>query len=187
MYTLHDSNEAERQRLIDEWTHSINPVQRPLMDWERAIVKLAAQQRDPAHDQPAFKDESGKLKGRRADRIIVDDPILADIPFVASSGPYTYEVGHLLPEIKWDRTTEILGSASEVPIMVSGTVTCTFVPMTLPPTWLQNLMWASHNLIAHPLSEITYWLGYLHPKIRDFGLWLHDITVPRHAPNTGRG
>lgn len=55
------------------------------------------------------------------------------------------------------------------------------------PRWRRELMWAVHNLIAHPISEITHWLGYLHPKIRDAGLWLHDNTVPRHAPNTGRG
>lgn len=51
----------------------------------------------------------------------------------------------------------------------------------------REFLWAIHNLIAHPLSEVTYWLGYLLLPIRDFGNWFHDITVPRHAPNTGRG
>jgi hypothetical protein len=51
----------------------------------------------------------------------------------------------------------------------------------------RELMWAVHNLIAHPISEVTHWLGYVVPPVRDFGLWLHDVTVPAHAPNTGRG
>jgi hypothetical protein len=51
----------------------------------------------------------------------------------------------------------------------------------------RELMWAAHNLIAHPLSEVFHWLGFIVPPLRDFGLWLHDITVPAHAPNTGRG
>lgn len=50
-----------------------------------------------------------------------------------------------------------------------------------------ELMWATHNLIAHPVSEITHWLGYIWPALRDLGLAFHDITVPPHAPNTGRG
>lgn len=50
-----------------------------------------------------------------------------------------------------------------------------------------NLMWAAHNLIAHPVSEVTHWLGYVHPAIRDAGNWLHDFTVPVHEPGTGRG
>jgi hypothetical protein len=48
-------------------------------------------------------------------------------------------------------------------------------------------MWAIHNLIAHPISEIAYWLGFLIPQIRQFGEWLHDATVPEHEPGTGRG
>lgn len=55
------------------------------------------------------------------------------------------------------------------------------------PPAKRELMWAAHNLIAHPLSELTHWLGFVCPPIRRFGEWLHDVTVPRHAPNTGRG
>jgi hypothetical protein len=53
--------------------------------------------------------------------------------------------------------------------------------------WRRELAWAAHNLAAHPASELCHWLGYLHPAIRDAGNWLHDRTVPEHAPNTGRG
>jgi hypothetical protein len=55
------------------------------------------------------------------------------------------------------------------------------------PLWKRELMWAVHNLIAHPISEITYWIGALIPPVRRFGEWLHDLTIPAHAPNTGRG
>jgi hypothetical protein len=55
------------------------------------------------------------------------------------------------------------------------------------PLWKRELMWAAHNLIAHPISEITYWIGALIPPVRRFGEWLHDLTIPAHAPNTGRG
>jgi hypothetical protein len=51
----------------------------------------------------------------------------------------------------------------------------------------RELMWAIHNVVAHPLSEITNTLGALFPRVRDFGNWFHDLTVPPHAPNTGRG
>jgi hypothetical protein len=52
---------------------------------------------------------------------------------------------------------------------------------------IRELMWFTHNVIAHPISEITHWLGYLIPPIRRLGLWLHDLTIPPHAPNSGRG
>lgn len=55
------------------------------------------------------------------------------------------------------------------------------------PPWKRELMWFVHNVFAHPLSEVAHWLGYLHPKIRAAGDWLHQVTVPPHAPNTGRG
>lgn len=86
------------------------------------------------------------------------------------------------------------------PIEVTGTITAYFQDPALlkreadwinhlfyGPAWKRELLWAVHNLFAHPLSEITHWLGYLHPKIREFGNWFHDLTVPAHAPNTGRG
>ena len=59
--------------------------------------------------------------------------------------------------------------------------------MTEPFRWRRELTWAAHNLVAHPVSELCHWLGYLHPAIRDAGSRLHDRTVPEHAPNTGRG
>lgn len=46
----------------------------------------------------------------------------------------------------------------------------------------ENLMWAIHNLIAHPFSEICFWLGR-----SDVGDWFHDLTVPEHEEGTGRG
>lgn len=55
------------------------------------------------------------------------------------------------------------------------------------PPWLRETMWAVHNLIAHPVSEVAYWAGKLAAPIGRFGEWLHDVTVPRHPYNTGRG
>lgn len=49
-------------------------------------------------------------------------------------------------------------------------------------TWRQELMWAAHNLIAHPLSEVLYWVG-----LQNLGNRLHDATVPKHKKGTGRG
>jgi len=48
-------------------------------------------------------------------------------------------------------------------------------------------MWALHNLVAHPVSELCHWAGYAWPCLRDAGSWLHDATVPAHEPGTGRG
>lgn len=45
-----------------------------------------------------------------------------------------------------------------------------------------GLWWAIHNLIAHPVSEVCFWL-----HIPRFGNWLHDATVPEHDTGTGRG
>jgi hypothetical protein len=50
-----------------------------------------------------------------------------------------------------------------------------------------NLMWAIHNLIAHPASEVCWWLGYIIPSMRLVGDWLHDVTIPKHESGTGRG
>jgi hypothetical protein len=71
---------------------------------------------------------------------------------------------------------------------VTRRITDAAVRVSAPmPPWRVEAMWATHNLIAHPVSEITHWLGFLHPAIRAWGLALHDVTVPPHAPNTGRG
>jgi len=45
-----------------------------------------------------------------------------------------------------------------------------------------NFWWAVHNLIAHPLSEILYWLG-----LEGIGTLLHDETMPAHEEGKGRG
>lgn len=42
--------------------------------------------------------------------------------------------------------------------------------------------WPVHNLIAHPLSELLFWLG-----LGDLGNRLHDATIPAHEAGTGRG
>ncbi|AFU87932.1 hypothetical protein CcrColossus_gp062 [Caulobacter phage CcrColossus] len=71
-------------------------------------------------------------------------------------------------------------------IEVTGTLTATF---HVDPPWKCELLWATHNLLAHPISEITHWLAYIPGLkfLRDLGLKFHDITVPRHAWGTGRG
>jgi hypothetical protein len=37
----------------------------------------------------------------------------------------------------------------------------------------ENFWWAVHNCLAHPLSEILYWLW-----LGKVGDWVHDFTVP---------
>lgn len=50
----------------------------------------------------------------------------------------------------------------------------------------RHLMLALHNLLAHPVMEIMFWLslcgriGFLN----GFGRWLHDVTVPAQADKT---
>lgn len=52
----------------------------------------------------------------------------------------------------------------------------------------KHLMYAVHNLIAHPLSEILYWLGVIHHSFRDLGNWVHDVTLPAdEEEGQGRG
>lgn len=45
-----------------------------------------------------------------------------------------------------------------------------------------DLWWCIHNLIAHPLSEVLYWL-----RLETASQWIHDITIPEHEEGTGRG
>lgn len=47
------------------------------------------------------------------------------------------------------------------------------------PAWV---WWAVHNVIAHPLSEVLFWIG-----MRRASEWVHDATVPRHTTENGRG
>lgn len=64
-----------------------------------------------------------------------------------------------------------------------------FTPPVYDGAVKRELLWAVHNLIAHPISEITHWLAVIPGLgfLRDLGLKFHDITVPRHVPGTGRG
>jgi hypothetical protein len=39
-----------------------------------------------------------------------------------------------------------------------------------------------HNLMAHPLSEILFWIG-----AGNLGNRIHDATLPEHAEENGRG
>lgn len=48
--------------------------------------------------------------------------------------------------------------------------------------WTEAFGWMMHNLVAHPISEVLHWFG-----LGDVGNRLHDATVPRHEPGTGRG
>lgn len=45
-----------------------------------------------------------------------------------------------------------------------------------------RFQWTIHNLVAHPVSEILYQIGF-----GDLGNRLHDATVPAHVKGTGRG
>jgi hypothetical protein len=47
--------------------------------------------------------------------------------------------------------------------------------------------WSLHNLVAHPLSEIVYLIGFGTIPAERLCNWIHDITVPGHEPGTGRG
>jgi hypothetical protein len=48
----------------------------------------------------------------------------------------------------------------------------------LPERW----RWTVHNLVAHPLSEVLFQVGF-----RRWSDLIHDVTVPAHEPGTGRG
>lgn len=39
----------------------------------------------------------------------------------------------------------------------------------LPVRW----RWTMHNLIGHPVSELSYQLGFV-----EFSDWIHDATIP---------
>jgi hypothetical protein len=42
--------------------------------------------------------------------------------------------------------------------------------------------WSIHNLLAHPISEILFQIGF-----ENLGNRLHDCTIPDHKPEEGRG
>lgn len=45
-----------------------------------------------------------------------------------------------------------------------------------------RFQWTIHNVVAHPLSELLYQVGF-----EDWGNRIHDETVPYHESGTGRG
>jgi len=45
-----------------------------------------------------------------------------------------------------------------------------------------RFQWTLHNLVAHPLSEVLFQLGF-----ESFSNTVHDSTVPLHEEGTGRG
>lgn len=48
-------------------------------------------------------------------------------------------------------------------------------------------MWFIHNMFAHPVSEIFYWMGFIFPYMRVIGNFIHDFTIPKHEKGEGRG
>jgi len=46
----------------------------------------------------------------------------------------------------------------------------------------ERFQWTFHNVVAHPLSEVLFQIGF-----EDAGNLLHDWSVPQHDPGTGRG
>lgn len=46
----------------------------------------------------------------------------------------------------------------------------------------ERFRWTLHNVVAHPLSEVLFQLGF-----EDAGNRVHDATVPDHVRGTGRG
>jgi hypothetical protein len=41
-------------------------------------------------------------------------------------------------------------------------------------------MWAVHNLIAHPVGELFYWIG-----LGRYANWFHDATIPKVSEAQG--
>lgn len=47
----------------------------------------------------------------------------------------------------------------------------------------KNFWWAIHNVIAHPLSELFFWL-----RLNQASNWIHEETIPIHdTEESGRG
>jgi hypothetical protein len=56
--------------------------------------------------------------------------------------------------------------------------------------WLYvEFWWAVHNLVAHPLSQVMWWLSLcgVIKTVARASEWVHDWTVPVHTPEEGRG
>jgi ethanolamine utilization microcompartment shell protein EutS len=46
----------------------------------------------------------------------------------------------------------------------------------------RRFRWTLHNIVAHPLSEVLFQLGF-----EDAGNAIHDATIPPHVAGEGRG
>lgn len=59
--------------------------------------------------------------------------------------------------------------------------------------WECSVKWSIHNLIAHPVSDILYWVAVftfidnISDNILKLSDLIHDLTVPVHKKGTGRG
>lgn len=38
----------------------------------------------------------------------------------------------------------------------------------------EDFWWAIHNIVGHPLMEISRWVG-----MKKFSYWIHDATLPK--------
>jgi len=49
--------------------------------------------------------------------------------------------------------------------------------------------WFVHNMFAHPISELVYWMVRPLGKISatNSAGWVHDLTIPKHNSEEGRG
>ena len=45
--------------------------------------------------------------------------------------------------------------------------------------------WPFHNLVAHPVSELVYWVvrPFGRPMAKAAGDWIHDSTIPEEIEN----
>jgi hypothetical protein len=166
------------------------------------------QQQDPAHDQAAFSDPGRPVPPHSSGPAAFQrTPFLAFLTTDAAGE--TTRVEAPIADLKITVSGAGEGPppppSLRGPVSVEGTLTTTFIDPILHRmvafnetefearlehgrvVVIRELMWLAHNVFAHPISEITHWLGYLIPPLRRFGLWLHDITIPQHAEGTGRG
>jgi len=50
--------------------------------------------------------------------------------------------------------------------------------------------WTVHNLVGHPLSEVSYLVSLPfvgRDKAEDISAWIHDVTLPLGHTAQGRG
>lgn len=62
------------------------------------------------------------------------------------------------------------------------------IAMMLPRT----LHWSIHNIVGHPVMEVCHILSFAAKinfgrggSIREFGVWVHDVTIPEHEVDNG--